>query len=122
MSESDPGAIPGGGLESQVSHRPAHGLRNASHLFVILLATWLALTSNVHWQALLTGAIVSLALTAFLARTYARLGLPPFSLKRLWFFCAYLAVLLQEIIRANFDVACRVLHPRLPIRPGIVVI
>ena len=34
----------------------------------------------------------------------------------------YLVVLLVEIIKANFDVAYRIIHPKLPIKPGIVVI
>ena len=33
---------------------------------------------------------------------------------------AYLFVLAAYIVRANFDVAYRVLHPSMPIRPGIV--
>lgn len=36
------------------------------------------------------------------------------------FFFAYVAVFLWECIKANVDVAYRVLHPDLPIRPGIV--
>jgi multicomponent Na+:H+ antiporter subunit E len=41
--------------------------------------------------------------------------------RRYWsFFFEYLPVFLWEIIRANIDVAYRVLHPRLPINPGIV--
>jgi len=122
MSAPDPGATPGRRLVDQGSRRPAQGLRNATYLFVILFAIWLALTSSAHWQTLLVGVLVSTALTAFLARTYAHLGLPPLSLRRIWFFGVYLLVLLQEIIRANLDVAYRVLHPRLPISPGIVVI
>jgi len=31
-------------------------------------------------------------------------------------------VLFAEIIRANLDVAYRVVHPKMPIKPGIVVI
>jgi len=34
----------------------------------------------------------------------------------------YLIVLFWEIIKANFDVAYRILHPKMPIKPGIVVI
>jgi len=34
----------------------------------------------------------------------------------------YLIVLLWEVVKANFDVAYRVLHPQMPIKPGIVVI
>ncbi len=38
-----------------------------------------------------------------------------------WAF-AYVGVFLWQVLLANLDVAYRVLHPRLPIRPGIVKI
>jgi multicomponent Na+:H+ antiporter subunit E len=38
-----------------------------------------------------------------------------------WFWAfVYGWVFLWEMIKANFDVAYRVVHPRMPIRPGIV--
>ena len=37
-------------------------------------------------------------------------------------FIFYLGVLLIEIVKANIDVAYRVLHPKMPIKPGIVTI
>ena len=39
---------------------------------------------------------------------------------RLLWGVAYVLVLAWEVLRANLDVAYRVLHPDLPIRPGIV--
>jgi multicomponent Na+:H+ antiporter subunit E len=45
-----------------------------------------------------------------------------FSIKRIAFFIVYIVVLFKEIIKANFDVAYRVIHPKMPIKPGIVVI
>jgi len=104
------------------SAAPAPRLRDTLYLFAILVAVWLALTSSLHWQELVAGGIVALVLALFLGRTYAGLGLPPLTPRRIWFFVVYLLVLLQEIVRANLDVAYRVLHPGLPIRPGIVVI
>jgi multicomponent Na+:H+ antiporter subunit E len=40
--------------------------------------------------------------------------------KRYFWFFAYLVVFIWECIKANLDVAYRVLHPAMPIRPGIV--
>ena len=96
--------------------------RDWLYLFVILLVIWLALTSSLHWQEVATGVVVALVLSIALGKTYAGLGLPPISAKRIWFFALYLGVLFGEIVRANVDVAYRVLHPGLPIRPGIVAI
>jgi len=38
----------------------------------------------------------------------------------LYFFLHYIPVLLWEVLKANIDVAYRVVHPNLPIQPGIV--
>jgi len=34
----------------------------------------------------------------------------------------YIIILFKEIIKANIDVAYRVIHPKMPIKPGIVVV
>jgi multicomponent Na+:H+ antiporter subunit E len=102
--------------------RTAPRARDIVHLLLVLFITWLMLTSSLHWQEVTTGAFLSLVLALFLARSYARLGLPPLSLIRLWRLGVYFLVLFAEVVKANIDVAYRVLHPRLPINPGIVVI
>jgi len=50
-----------------------------------------------------------------------RLG-PWLDPRRLFWSLVYAGVLVWEVVLANLDVAYRVLHPRLPIRPGIVKI
>ena len=102
--------------------RTATRARDIIYLFLILFAAWLMLTSSLHWQEVATGALLSLVLALFLAKGYASLGLPPLSIVRLWRLGIYFLVLFAEIVKANLDVAYRVLHPALPINPGIVVI
>lgn len=41
-------------------------------------------------------------------------------IKKIFFSVYYVVVFLRECLKANFDVAYRVLHPRLPIRPGTI--
>ena len=96
--------------------------RTFFYLFILLLLVWLALTSSVNPQKLTAGIIISLLLSLFLSATYLGLGLPPVGIKRIIFCFIYLFVLLIEIIKANLDVAYRVIHPDMPIKPGIVVI
>lgn len=102
--------------------KATHRVRNFFYLFFILLIIWLALTSSFHWQELGVGILVSLILSFSLHKNYLELGLPPFSLKRFVYCIGYLLVFLWEIIKANLDVAYRVIHPKLPIKPGIVMI
>jgi len=97
-------------------------VKNFSYLFCILIIIWLLLTSSFHWQELSLGILISIMLSLILSHTYQQLGLPPLGLKRIIYFMIYLVVLFKEIIRANLDVAYRVIHPKMPIKPGIVVI
>lgn len=92
------------------------------YLLVISFLVWLALTSSLHLQEVLVGLGICLLLSLWLSAHYSRLGLPPLSLKRLLFFVIYLVVLFLEIVKANLDVAYRIVHPAMPIKPGVVVI
>lgn len=96
--------------------------RNFFYLFSILLIIWLIFTSSFHWQEFSIGIFVSLVLSLILNKTYLGLGLPPLSIKRIAFSIVYIIVLFKEIFKANLDVAYRVVHPEMPINPGIVVI
>jgi len=100
----------------------SHQRRNFFYLFFILLIIWLALTSSFHWQEFSVGILLSLILSLILSKNYLKLGLPPISLKRIAFSIAFTIVLFIEIVKANLDVAYRVIHPKMPIKPGIVVI
>jgi len=80
------------------------------------------LTSTFQWQELSVGILLSLALSLTLNKNYIDLGLPPLSIKRIAFSIVYIVVLFKEIVIANLDVAYRVIHPKMPIKPGIVLI
>jgi len=101
------------------SDRP---IKTFVYLFVILLIIWLLLTSSFNWQELGIGILVSTVLALFLHKRYRELGLPPLSLRRIVWSIMYVAVLMKEIVLANLDVAYRVIHPKMPIKPGIVMI
>jgi len=92
------------------------------YLFLILILVWLALTSTLKYQEFLAGIFIAFILAVFLNRYYLRLGFPPLGLKRIIFFIIYIVVLFKEIVKANVDVAYRIIHPKMPIKPGIVVI
>ncbi|MDP8268412.1 MAG: Na+/H+ antiporter subunit E [Candidatus Tenebribacter davisii] len=104
------------------THVKNFDLKNFTYLFIILFVIWLFLTTSFHWQEISVGIFISLILALYLHKNYLELGLPKITIKKIIYFIMYIIVLLIEIIKANFDVAYRVLHPSLPIKPGIVVI
>ena len=91
-------------------------------LLVVTLVLWLALVAKLDWQEIICGILICLIVSLFGVHIYSKLGLPSLTLKGILFSLVYIIVLLWEIIKANFDVAYRVIHPKMPIKPGIVVI
>lgn len=89
--------------------------------FVFAYAVWCVLT----WPPRLQELLVGLAVAGFVAYLSGDLfverpHLLRHPLRYLHFFFEYVPVFLWECARANLDVAYRVLHPNLPINPGIV--
>lgn len=90
--------------------------------FVLLLFLWLMLTATLHYQEFWPGVVIALLVALFTNEFYLRLGFPPITPKRFLYSILYCIVLFIEIMKANFDVALRVIRPSLPINPGIVII
>ena len=107
---------------SQTARSAGSKVKGFVWLLVVTFALWLALSSKLDWPELICGGLVCLIISLFGAHIYSKLGLPPLSLKGLLFSLIYIIVLLWEIIKANLDVAYRIIHPKMPIKPGIVVI
>jgi len=91
-------------------------------LFFSLVILWLLLTSTFNYQEFWVGIVISFTITIFAHAFYIRLGFPPVSPKRFGFFIWYILILFYEILKANLDVASRVIRPSLPINPGVVII
>jgi multicomponent Na+:H+ antiporter subunit E len=103
-------------------HEENNRLKDFIYLFIFLLVIWLALTSSFAIQELIAGITVCLILSFTLNRNYKKIGLPTVSIRKVAFLIIYIVVLFKEIIIANIDVAYRVIHPKMPINPGIVII
>lgn len=88
--------------------------------FLVLFALWLLLTWSVDPRELAVGAVVSLGLAAVMGHLYPRHIDRLFRPKSWFWFFLYVPYFLYYCLKANLDVAFRVLHPDLPIRPGIV--
>lgn len=106
----------------EIKQNRGHLLRNFVYLFLILLIVWVALTLSLEKAELITGVIVSFILSFSLSRSFHIIGFPFVTIKKIFFLFVYIIILLKEIIIANIDVAYRVIHPKIPIKPGIVII
>lgn len=106
----------------QIAYKKMEKIKGFIWLLVVSFVLWLALSSTFDRQELICGILVCLIISFFGAGIYSQLGFPPPNLKRILFSLVYIIMLFWEIIKANFDVAYRVIHPKMPIKPGIVVI
>ena len=98
-------------------------MRSRILLFIVAFITWCLLTWVPDGQHLIVGIFVS-ALVSYLTGDlfFKRLYLLKHPARYWVFLFCYVPLFLWELIKANIDVAFRVLHPRLPINPGIVKI
>jgi multicomponent Na+:H+ antiporter subunit E len=89
-------------------------------LFILTFIFWLLLTLDLSPANLIVGAAASLVTALLFARYFFRHVVRFVQPVRYFWFLVYLFIFTWECIRANFDVAYRVLHPAMPIKPGIV--
>ncbi|WP_297068891.1 Na+/H+ antiporter subunit E [Thermococcus sp.] len=87
---------------------------------IVLFIIWLFLTASLNPQELGFGLLLSLIVGAFSYEIFTSGGLVNLHPRKIAYAAAYLPYFLWAMIMANLDVAYRVLHPRRPIRPGIV--
>ncbi len=89
-------------------------------LFISMLLLWLLLTFNLHSANIIIGVIVSLIVTLLFGHSFLTNWKLFYNPVRYLWAVVYLIVFIWECVKANFDVAYRVLSPRMPIKPGIV--
>jgi len=99
-------------------------IKTKSRLIVFVLGSlvWFALTDIKDIQEVITGIVIALLISLlaghFLVVNQTSRGV----LKRLLYLVIYIFRFLWELIKANLNVAYLVIHPKLPIKPGIVKI
>lgn len=90
-------------------------------MFFVTFIVWCLLSWVPDWQHLIVGGFVSAFVTFMIGDLFiTRPHVLKHPLRYWYFFAYYLPIFLWECFKANLDVAYRVLHPRLPINPGIV--
>ncbi|MCX5692675.1 MAG: Na+/H+ antiporter subunit E [Candidatus Omnitrophica bacterium] len=89
-------------------------------LFIVGFIVWSLLTWPLDFQHLIVGLMVA-AFAAFITGDlFSRRPHHFGHITRYLWFCYYVPMFLWECLKANIDVASRVLNPKLPINPGIV--
>jgi multicomponent Na+:H+ antiporter subunit E len=89
-------------------------------LFILSLIFWLFLTFELTLANIIVGSVSSIIAALFFERFFITNIYKLLQPHRYFWFVVYLFVFIWECIKANIDVAYRVLHPAMPIRPGIV--
>lgn len=98
-------------------------------IFIFSFLTWCFIAwpynfeNNVmDWQVVIIGLIISLFAALISQDVFHFYKHKNLLLVRIFWSIIYIPVLFYLIILANFDVLYRVIHPKMPIRPGIVKI
>ncbi|MHC1605182.1 MAG: Na+/H+ antiporter subunit E [Candidatus Methanofastidiosia archaeon] len=87
--------------------------------FLCCLTLWLLLTKTADYTIVVMGIISSVCISIPCSKFFPEFG---FSLRRLAYFIVYIPILFYEIIKSNLDVGYIVIHPKMPMNPGIVKI
>ncbi|MFO7900802.1 MAG: Na+/H+ antiporter subunit E [Planctomycetota bacterium] len=85
-----------------------------------VFALWVLLFWSVDAWVLGSGAFFALLVATFLGEIYPDRMDRVLDPRRVFFFLVYLPYFFYWCLKANLDVALRVIHPDVPIRPGIV--
>lgn len=91
-------------------------------LFLVAFIIWAMFTWVPGRQEILVGVVVSAGIAFFFGEIFIIHPEKVFNPRRWLYFLYYVPIFLYYVVKANLDVAYRVIHPRLPINPGIVKI
>jgi multicomponent Na+:H+ antiporter subunit E len=90
--------------------------------FFVGLVIWLLLTWSLNPQYLIAGVIASFLIAIIFHEILPKEHIVFTSPVRMFWVLVYLPVFFYYVFKANLDVVYRALHPKLPIKPGIVKI
>lgn len=95
-------------------------MRSRIILFILGLFVWCLLDWSLNLAHIAVGVIVSLITTIITGDLFTQRPHFFLHIKRYFWFLYYIPVFAWQCFKANIDVAYRVIHPNLPINPGIV--
>jgi multicomponent Na+:H+ antiporter subunit E len=89
---------------------------------VWVLLTWPFVDGQINIQVVIAGLIASALVAVLFHEILPKEHHIFVSPVRIFWFLVYIPVFFYYVLKANFDVVYRALHPKMPIRPGIVKI
>lgn len=96
-------------------------MQSSAVLFVFAYVVWIVLAWPPDWQHAVVGVVVASLVAVLTGSLFIEQPDTMRHVSRYWRFCfVYLPLFLWECLKANFDVAYRVIHPSVPIRPALV--
>ena len=90
--------------------------------FVLAFIIWMLLTWSVDVQVVVAGLIASVIVAVLFYEVLPEEYQVFISPVRMFWALVYLPVFFYYVVKANLDVVYRALHPKMPIKPGIVKI
>jgi multicomponent Na+:H+ antiporter subunit E len=90
--------------------------------FVLAFIIWMLLTWSIDIQIIIAGLIASAVIAVLFREILPKEYQVFISPVRAFWLLVYLPVFFYYVIKANMDVVYRALHPKMPIKPGIVKI
>ncbi len=90
------------------------------YTFLIVYLIWYAFTTSLQPAEIITGIVLSLIVSYITVVNFNCCDPILITPSHIIYFIQYFFVFLVALIKANFDVARRVINPKLPINPGIV--
>lgn len=97
-------------------------MRSRVVLFILGLGVWILLSWPPDFQHLFVGMIASAVVAWFSGDLFTHRAHLFTHIERYLWFLYYIPLFAWECLKANLDVAFRVIHPHTPLNPGIVKI
>lgn len=90
--------------------------------FIIALIFWFLLSFNLNYDSIIVGILSSLLSAIIFGSYFIENRIKIFQIHRWFWLLVYIFIFAYKCLEANLDVALRVLHPGMPLKPGIIKI
>lgn len=90
--------------------------------FLCLFSAWIIFTASLTLQELLVGGICATFVSLLSYKLFTKRPFEMIHPKRIAYFLAYIPMYILAEIKSHLNVAYRIIHPNLPIKPSIVKI